>query len=123
MESMMAVRDGDLWTGTVRALGIRTTGKRSPFRDLETREDAIGMVRDCSIALLLVGIVQVSLSWLAGVGTAVDALVYMPLAGRLFRSSSRAAAVLLLGFSLFAVAVTVVASLQGIESRVDLILI
>jgi len=123
MTSTTNVRDGDLWTETVRALGIRTTGKRSPFRDLEMRDDAIGMVRDCSIALLLVGLVQLSLSWLAGMGTAVDTLVYMPLAGLLYRYRSRLAALLLLAFSIFAVAITVLGSVSGIDARTDLVLI
>jgi hypothetical protein len=50
MISTANARDGDLWTEVVRALGVRTSGKLSPFRELETRDDAMAMVRDCSVA-------------------------------------------------------------------------
>jgi hypothetical protein len=115
--------DGDFWTEVVRALGIRASGKLSPFRELETRDDAMAMVRDCSVALLLVGLVQVALASLAGVGSAIDAAIYMPLAVALYRYTSRLAAALLLGFALFAVAVVVAAATWSIDSRSDLLLI
>jgi hypothetical protein len=123
MVSTANTGDGDLWTEVVRALGVRTSGRLSPFRELETRDDAMAMVRDCSVALLLVGLVQVALASLAGVGSATDAAIYMPLAVALYRYTSRVAAVLLLGFALFAVAVVVVAAAWSIDGRSDLLLI
>jgi hypothetical protein len=123
MISTANARDGDLWAEVVRALGVRTSGKLSPFRELETRDDAVAMVRDCSVALLLVGLVQVALAAVAGVGSAIDAAIYMPLAVALYRYTSRLAAALLLQFALFAAAVIVGAAIWDIDGRTDLVLI
>lgn len=116
-------RHDDLWTAAAKALGIRASGAHSPFRPIETREDASNAIRECTSVLMLVGLMQLSLSWLAGVGTAIDVLVYMPLAALVNRFGSRIAAVLLLLFSLGAVALTVGAPLLRIDARADLILL
>lgn len=123
MNSRHGRRHDDLWTATAKALGIRASGARSPFRPIETREDAADAIRECTSVLMLVGLMQLSLSWLAGVGTAVDVLVYVPLAGAVNRFNSRFAAGLLLLFSLGAVALTVAAPVARIDARADLILI
>lgn len=123
MNPSVHARRGDFWTEAVRALGLQASGARSPFRDLAGREDALEMVRESATVLLLVGLVQIALSWAAGVGTAIDAVVYMPLALLLYRFHSRLAAALLLLFSLCAVGVTITAFVMGIEAGSDLVLI
>jgi hypothetical protein len=81
------------------------------------------MIQDCATALMLVGLVQIALSWVAGVGTAADTLVYMPIAALLYRFNSRFAALLLLLFSLLSVVVIDTGFLLGIEASTDLILV
>lgn len=123
MSSLRERRHDDLWTAAAKALGIRASGAHSPFRPIETREDASSAIRECTLVLMLVGLVQLSLSWLAGVGTAFDVLVYMPLAVLVNRFNSRIAAGLLLLFSLGAVALAVAAPLLRVDARTDLIVL
>ena len=123
MSSRRRKRYTDLWTETAKAMGIRVSGERSPFRPIETRQDAQSLARDCSLVLLFVGLVQISLSWLAGVGTSLDALVYMPLAALVYRFASRMAAGLLVAFVLGAAALSVATAVMGIDVRTDLILL
>jgi hypothetical protein len=113
----------DLWTETARAMGIRVSKERSPLRPIDTRQDAQSLLRDCSLVLLFVGLVQISLSWLAGVGTSLDALVYMPLGALVYRFASRTAAALLAAFVLGASALSVAATAMRIDVRIDLILL
>jgi hypothetical protein len=111
--------NGDFWSGAARALGIRGS-THSPFRAIRTLEDARLAVRDAALILSLVGSIQLSLSWFAGVGKGGDAVVYLPLALLVYRFSSRLAAVALVAFAFFAVGVAVAAPFWDIEPKINL---
>jgi hypothetical protein len=113
----------DLWTEAAKAMGIRVSGERSPFRPIETKQDARGLARDASLVLFLVGLVQISLSWMAGVGSSLDALVYMPLAVLVYRFASRLAAGLLVAFVIVGAALPAAAAVMKIGVRTDLIVL
>jgi len=115
--------NGDFWSDAARALGIRDPSNHSPFRAIHTLEHARVALRDATFLLLLVGSIELSLSWFAGVGRGVDAMIYLPLALLVNRFASRIAAVALMSFAFFAVLLAIAAPLWDIEPRMNLLFV
>ncbi len=80
--------------------------KKGWFSKIESREDALKMVKDASLGFFLVAGIQVLLFFVAGGSALIDAAVYAVCGFFLLRFNSRAAAVILLILAIVAAGVT-----------------
>lgn len=80
--------------------------KKGLFSKIESREDALKMVKDATLGFYLVAGIQAVLFFIAGGSALVDAVIYAVCGFFLRRFSSRAAAVILLILALVVTGVT-----------------
>jgi len=85
----------------------RKARKSAVMAKIENRADALAIVRETSILFLCLAGLQAFMAIFLGVSLIVDALIYVVLAGCLWRFNSRAAASLLVLFAALVAAVTV----------------
>ena len=81
--------------------------KKGFFSKIESRDDALKVVRDTSNAFFFIAILQAALAYLIGLSILFDAVIYAVGGFFLRRFSSRAAAVVLLLLALVGAGVTV----------------
>ena len=81
--------------------------KNVPFGKIESRDDALKVVKDASNAFFVVAAIQAALSFLIGFSILFDAFIYAVGGFFLRRYNSRAAAVILLILAVIAAGVTV----------------
>ncbi|APG04001.1 hypothetical protein BJI69_08900 [Luteibacter rhizovicinus DSM 16549] len=92
----------------------RKGGKSAVMAKIESRADALAIVRETSILFLCLAGLQAFLAMFIGRALIVDAVIYVVLAGLLWRFNSRAAASILVLFAALVAAVTV-AHLMGVK--------
>jgi hypothetical protein len=81
--------------------------KNSWFSKIESREDALKVVKDTSSAFIVISVIQAILSYFVGSSILVDAIINCGGAFFLRRFNSRAAAVVLLIVALITLGVTI----------------
>ena len=80
--------------------------KKGWFAKIESRDDALKVIKDVSMGFFFVAVLQGALSFLVGFSTIFDAVVYAVGGFFLYRYNSRATAVILLILAFVAVGVT-----------------
>ena len=80
--------------------------KKGFFSKIESRDDALKVVRDTSNTFFFIAVLQVALAYWIGLSMLFDAVIYAVGGFFLRRSSSRTAAVVLLLLALFGAGVT-----------------
>lgn len=80
--------------------------KKGSFSKIESREDALKVAKDTSMAFFVVGGIQAALSFLIGYSVLFDALIYVGGGFFLRRFNSRIAAVVLLVLAVVGAGVT-----------------
>ncbi len=86
---------------------MATEKKKGSFSKIESRDEALKMVKDTSRAFFFVAGLQAILSYWIGFGVLVDAAIFAIGGFFLFRFNSRAAAVALLLLALLSAGVTI----------------
>jgi hypothetical protein len=81
--------------------------KNSWFSKIESREDALKVIKDTSSAFMVIAVIQAILSYFVGTSILVDAIINMGGAFFLRRFNSRVAAVVLLILALITIGVTI----------------
>lgn len=83
--------------------------KSSLFSKIETKEDALKTIKECSIAFYVVAAIQGAIGWFIAPAMLFDAFLFVALAFALRRWKSRSAAITLLVF----VGITTVSTLMN----------
>jgi len=99
-----------------------TTKKNAWFSKIESKEDAIKVIKDSSNGFLVLAAIQFGLGFLIGMTTIIDGVIYAVLALLLRKFNSRAVAILLLLLSLVAIVVTGINKFGGGEGGRNIIL-
>ncbi|MBU3947437.1 MAG: hypothetical protein KJ882_03935 [Proteobacteria bacterium] len=81
--------------------------KNGMFAKIETREDALKTIKDCSFGFFFVAVLQGVLGYFIAPSIIFDAILYAVFAGILLKWKSRIAAVVLLFLSCAAIIMTV----------------
>ena len=70
--------------------------KNTWFGKIETREEALKVIKDSSYGFFFIGILQAGIGFALGMNLWLDAILYLVFGGILFKFKSRVAAILLL---------------------------
>ena len=87
--------------------------KNAWYGKIETKEDAIKVIKDSSNGFLLLSAIQMALGFIIGIETVIDGVIYLILALLLRKFNSRVVAIILLLLSLVSIVVTGMNKLGG----------
>lgn len=88
------------------AIQVSPKKKNNWFGKIETREEAIKIIKDCSYGFFSLAVLQAVIGFALGVSLWLDAILYFILGGILLKFKSRVAAILLLLLTSGALAMT-----------------
>ena len=89
--------------------------KKGMFAKIESREDALKMIKDCAMGFFVIAALQAGLGYFIAPSLIIDAVLYAVLAGIVLKWNSRVASVFLLILSSFT-AISTVLNRLGISA-------